>query len=129
MRFLQLIPITLILSLSLHIQGQNQPEPNASDELQTFTKPVELQESAKPEEITPIDEGDFLQDKGHSYTCGRCGSENHLDWRLNFKQGGMGFIPHCQFCGKKYWPKFKPSNAIKRTYCHNITRTSSCQSS
>lgn len=52
------------------------------------------------------------------YTCQRCGSENLI------YRGASGVsevsplvIPHCIYCGKKYWPKFTPSSIIQRTYC------------
>ncbi len=51
------------------------------------------------------------------YNCQRCGSENQVNWSLNQLEQGLEFIPHCNFCGKKYWPKFTPSSAIQRTYC------------
>ena len=51
----------------------------------------------------------------HRYMCRRCGSENQMDWTLP-KDKKLELIPHCGFCGKKYWPKFKPTGFLERTY-------------
>ena len=51
----------------------------------------------------------------HRYICRRCGSENQMDWTFTMGEK-LELIPHCSFCGKKYWPKFKPSGLIERTY-------------
>ena len=56
-----------------------------------------------------------LQESMKVYICQRCGSENHINWNKPFSSSA--FLPHCDACGKKYWPKFKPSSAIKRMYC------------
>ena len=36
----------------------------------------------------------------HRYICGRCGSENQMDWTIP-KDKRLELIPHCGFCGKK----------------------------
>jgi len=56
-----------------------------------------------------------LEKKLDHYTCQRCGSENQVSWAQAIESPEL--IPHCNYCGKKYWPKFKPANAIPRTYC------------
>ena len=64
-----------------------------------------------------IENGDqsIEHDLIHTYICRRCGSENQLEWAIT-KQKTLELIPHCGFCGKKYWPKFKPSGFLERTY-------------
>lgn len=54
----------------------------------------------------------------HKFVCQRCGSENQLDWGFPVNNKNLELIPHCNFCGKKYWPKFKPTGLLQRTYCH-----------
>jgi len=54
----------------------------------------------------------------HQYICRRCGSENQIDWSFPMNKE-LELIPHCSFCGKKYWPKFKPSGLLQRTYSLN----------
>jgi len=56
-----------------------------------------------------------MQEALKTYICQRCGSENQIDWSQPFSSSA--FLPHCGACGKKYWPKFKPSSAIQRMYC------------
>jgi hypothetical protein len=53
----------------------------------------------------------------HTFVCRRCGSENHLEWEFPAREKGLQMIPHCGFCGKKYWPNFKPSGFLERSYC------------
>ena len=53
----------------------------------------------------------------HQYICRRCGSENQMDWSFPMKKE-LELIPHCSFCGKKYWPKFKPFGLLERTYSY-----------
>ncbi len=54
----------------------------------------------------------------HRYICRRCGSENQMDWSFAMNKE-LELIPHCGFCGKKYWPKFKPFGLLERTYSLN----------
>ena len=53
----------------------------------------------------------------HIFVCQRCGSENQLNWAFPVDNKNLQLIPHCGFCGKKYWPKFKPTGMLQRTYC------------
>lgn len=54
----------------------------------------------------------------HKFTCRRCGSENHFEWGMSTEKKESDLIPHCIHCGKKYWPKFKPSGFLDRIYCN-----------
>jgi hypothetical protein len=63
---------------------------------------------------TQVEPSDLI----HRYLCRRCGSENQMDWAFPMNKE-LELIPHCSFCGKKYWPKFKPTGLLERTYCLN----------
>jgi len=67
-----------------------------------------------------LQDNDNFSDKDllHRYICRRCGSENQMDWTIPVHKR-LELIPHCEFCGKKYWPKFKPSGFLERTYSWN----------
>jgi transcription elongation factor Elf1 len=56
----------------------------------------------------------------HKFLCRRCGSENQVKWSFPGKNKHLELIPHCGFCGKKYWPKFKPTGMLERTYCRAV---------
>lgn len=56
----------------------------------------------------------------HRYICQRCGTENQMDWSFQAMGRHLELIPHCGYCGKKYWPKFKPSGLLERTYCREV---------
>jgi DNA-directed RNA polymerase subunit RPC12/RpoP len=70
----------------------------------------------KPVEETSGIENPNNEDMFHRYICRRCGTENQIDWSLTASDKELDLIPHCHFCGKKYWPKFKPSGFLQRTF-------------
>ncbi len=72
---------------------------------------AQSEEQLKPVKKTIVKPTDLMN---RSY-CRRCGSENHMKWSFPLNKD-QKLIPHCEFCGKKYWPKFKPSDFIERTY-------------
>jgi uncharacterized protein with PIN domain len=55
--------------------------------------------------------------EGHIFMCQRCGTENVMDLNVEASAESVDLIPHCTFCGKKYWPKFKPSGFLMRSFC------------
>ena len=94
---------------ALSQQQSNDPTERVSDNDQEV---IESQEELK------IDRGLlFSDDQVHRYTCQRCGSENQLLWSTDSNSKNPELVPHCNFCGKKYWPKFKPANSVPRMYC------------
>ncbi len=74
-------------------------------------------QKAPTEQIHDNDKA-FSKDLIYHYICRRCGSENQMDWSLPMTKE-LELIPHCSFCGKKYWPKFKPTGLLERTYSLN----------
>ena len=90
--------------------AQNQPpEPKLHSE-------SKLQESPEQDRKAVQSTSNTLM---HKFNCRRCGSENHFVWGLSNEKKGSDLIPHCIHCGKKYWPKFKPSGFLERIYCNN----------
>ena len=92
------------------------------------------QQQASSSEQPAIDQNDqeksgkillFSDEKVHIYTCQRCGSENQLQWSAAGNLKSDELVPHCDFCGKKYWPKFKPANSVPRMYCALPAETTS----
>ena len=59
--------------------------------------------------------------EGHVFMCQRCGTENVMEWNVEASDESVDLIPHCTFCGKKYWPKFKPSGFLMRSFCDATT--------
>jgi hypothetical protein len=90
-----------------------------------FSGSVYAQEQIVVKPETPIINTESLQQPQrrssneliHKFVCQRCGSENQLNWAFPVDNKNLQLIPHCGFCGKKYWPKFKPTGMLQRTYC------------
>ena len=82
---------------------------------------TESEKAAPTEEKIPKVDHPASNTLKHIFLCQRCGSENILNWGFPSENEGIELIPHCNFCGKKYWPKFKPSGMLERTYCSSET--------
>jgi len=101
MRLLCIILISLCLSATA-VNAQDVQAENFQNEHSQKVNSVEQ---------TPLEEA------GHKYICQRCGTENLMNWSFSSLDEHLDLIPHCTFCGKKYWPKFKPSGFLQRTFC------------
>ena len=102
MRILYLALFTVMITFgSALAQDQKVKEEGKSEHMEQFHK------NHKPTSNSLI----------HTFVCRRCGSENKLEWGFPATDKNLQLIPHCGFCGKKYWPKFKPTGMLERTYC------------
>jgi len=102
MRILYLVLITVMLTCaSIFAQGQNAKSKKQAKKVE------HLKNTAKPTSNSMI----------HIFVCRRCGSENQLEWGFPMINKQLELIPHCGYCGKLYWPDFKPTGLLERTYC------------
>jgi len=97
-----ILAVTMVSSLSFAQEQTLAPTPKSQPTIQVEKVPVTI-----PNNLI------------HKFNCRRCGSENHFQWRPTDEKQTLEIIPHCQHCGKKYWPKFKPSGFLDRIYCTN----------